>query len=487
MAIQQVGAASAQSEVPVYYVPPPQQPFNIAAAYVSSFLKYRTPVAEKLFWERIKAMNPNERIEQLLEAADIERAQRQAEINMRRDVIREEGSNFRALLNFFQGMEKIAGDIRQTAAQEQTKRQAQFSLTTEAELKTQKALERDAKDLAEQVATGNIEGAKKGAKAAAGRIENAIVEGEQKKVTLTNGFIEDVRRAIRTDKRIPDADKERVTQEVLGASMLQEAPIFKKPVGISGPGDPSASVQKAIEMSRAAPMDGRFGYGVRGMPAAAPAEPGAAPAAIGTQEVVPGALPAMPAMPAQTGQQRLMDTVREMQGRRPDIKGIGDPIYTKTDPRVRQFEFANRRGGFPFEERLDTAPGEILYTTLPRTGFPTKDKRRSMAFQELFFDLLKEKNRGEMGALAEPVGPREFFSEVEGIEFGESEAQARPLTPEEQKEQEEQELLQEIRFGKPDDLDVYLDTGDGQADLAPEDIAAATEADMKRKKKKKKR
>lgn len=483
MAIQQVGAASAQSEVPVYYVPPPQQPFNIAAAYVSSFLKYRTPVAERLFWERIKAMNPNERIEQLLEAADIERAQRQAEINMRRDVIREEGSNFRALLNFFQGMEKIAGDIRQTAAQEQTKRQAQFSLTTEAELKTQKALERDAKDLAEQVATGNIEGAKKGAKAAAGRIENAIVEGEQKKVTLTNGFIEDVRRAIRTDKRIPDADKERVTQEVLGASMLQEAPIFKKPVGISGPGDPSASVQKAIEMSRAAPMDGRFGYGVRGMPAAAPAEPGAAPAAIGTQNVVPGALPAMPAMPAQTGQQSLMDAVREMQGERPAIGRIGDPIYTKTDPRAEAFKFAQLRGDDAFTIRTMATSGDPFAALRP-VVFPARTARRRMAAEDVYEDLYREKRRREAAATTAPVGPREFFPEVEDIEFGASEAQARPLTPE---EQEEQELLQEIDFKKPDDLDVYLDTGDGQADLAPEDIAAATEADMKRKKKKKKR
>lgn len=483
MAIQQVGAASAQSEVPVYYVPPPQQPFNIAAAYVSSFLKYRTPVAEKLFWERIKAMNPNERIEQLLEAADIERAQRQAEINMRRDVIREEGSNFRALLDFYRGMSQQSVDASKARAQEQTKRQAQFSLTTEAELNERNALERDAKALAEQVATGDIEGAKRAAKGAAGRIQKAVVEGEQKRVTLTNGFIEDVRRAIRTDKRIPDADKERVTQEVLGASMLQEAPIFKKPVSISGPEDPGAIIKKAIEGSRAAPMDGRFGYGVRGMPAAAPAEPGVAPAAIGTQEVVPGALPAMPAMPAQTGQQRLMDTVREMQGRRPDIKEIGDPIYTKTDPRVEAFKFGQLRGDDAFTIRTMATSGDPFAALRP-VVFPARTARRRMAAEDVYEDLYKEKRRREAAATTAPVGPREFFPTAEDIEFGESEAQARPLTPE---EQEEQRLLQQIEFEQPDDLDVYLDTGDGQADLALEDVVAATEADRKRKKKNKKR
>jgi hypothetical protein len=90
--IQQVGAATAAADIPVYYIPPPEEPENLFAAFWSSFLATRNPWATEWHMQRLKNADPQEKARLLLAARDQELKQQE----MLNETMSEAGKDRRA-------------------------------------------------------------------------------------------------------------------------------------------------------------------------------------------------------------------------------------------------------------------------------------------------------------------------------------------------------------------------------------------------------
>jgi len=95
---RQVGAPVNVYDTPIYYVPPPQEPVNIAAAFWHSFQAERSPWATQLFLARLRAMDPQARIQALLRARELENDRARQEMNALNVARQANASLYRTLL-----------------------------------------------------------------------------------------------------------------------------------------------------------------------------------------------------------------------------------------------------------------------------------------------------------------------------------------------------------------------------------------------------
>ena len=117
----QVGQTRGVSDVPVFYVPPPQQQFNLAAAFWHSFLGERNQWAMPLYLARLRAMDPAAKAKALTDWYDAQTARMAKLLEGQSDQKRSEGNVTKGMIDLERTRLQVQGDLERTRYEAEAK------------------------------------------------------------------------------------------------------------------------------------------------------------------------------------------------------------------------------------------------------------------------------------------------------------------------------------------------------------------------------
>jgi len=318
---QQVGQANAAADIPVFYAPPPGEPENAAASFLSNFMRVRNPWATDLFRARLKALDPNEKAKLLLAAKNADNDAKRAALNAANVAAQTNASLYKAIL---------AAKVQEQATQ------AKLSIAN-----LESGTERFLAETALQEDTGQKQIAKSVLELLQVGVDSGTPEGLAHASRLAKARLEDLPGNLTASQR-------RAVERVVhaGAANLQ---------GVQS--DEQVRQIRTDIGTTNAPIDAPEGAGVADINfgdlatttqqvAPIASQPDSASVRTSTRQTVPGAegtptptaapggAPFVPTAVAPATQGAFLDSFeRSLQG--PSALGeVGAPVFTKPDPRV---------------------------------------------------------------------------------------------------------------------------------------------------------
>lgn len=415
----QVGASTTASAVPIFYIPPPDEPVNVFASFMAAFTATRTPWAREVFSARLRAMDPNARAQALLAVQKLANELQLSAESTRRVQEQAAAGRFAQLVKL-RGQERtleaalVRADVDAQIANLQTteRSQARQTIRTQGAEQLLEQVSRTILTASSEFAAGNGAAARQALNQASTELRAGFVtvadKGEQLAISRRLRDLVSSTDASRVEGGGPGTAGALFQELAVGSLGLPEqgrdAPLPL--AGVRQPATGASFAQQEIERALGEPALTRrtttVGTRIRGPAGVAPP---AAAGVLGEEPIVPVAAPPPAALPGPSGLDLLRQQIEESFEGQQELGGIGTPIFTKPDPRVRALQ--------RFQERTGTAgltdlilAGERAQEARRRPG--GRALRRGLAEEQAERAVREGQLRAVGGAVAAPVGEPEL-------------------------------------------------------------------------------